>query len=244
MIRTVGFNRKIGLPFLDLAWQQILATGDASTSMLDTMMAADIHGANRRAKAVREVHALFTTPLSHQLVNRAAELCRDKGLDADDRLAMYWSFFLPAFPFVRDAWTVIGRLGRLGPQFSSRAYAQRLSEVYGGGRAVAICINEVLGMMREWGVVIMDKPGLYHLAPRRSISKATQRLLLTAMCLTSDPPVYALGRFPDELALFPFKLRLGVADLRHKNSGLTVSVQGGQDVMVEPVQEPKTGRSS
>jgi hypothetical protein len=131
----------------------------------------------------------------------------------------------------------MGRLGKLGPQFSSRAYAQRLSEVYGGGRAVAISIEEVLGMMRDWGVVIMDKPGFYHLAPQRSISKATQRLLLTALCLTRDPPVYVLSHFSDELALFPFKLRLNVADLRHKNSGLTVSVQGGKDVMVEPVQQ-------
>lgn len=237
MTRTVGFNRKIRLPFLDLVWQQILATGDASPSMLDMMMAADIHGANRRAKAVSEVRSLFTTPSSHQLVDRAAELCREKQLDPDDRLAIYWSLFLPVFPFVRDAWTTMGRLGRLGPQFSSRAYAQRLSDIYGGGRAVAISIEEVLGMMRDWGVVIMDKPGFYHLAPRRTITKATQRLLLTAMCLTSDPPVYALNRFPDELALFPFKLRLSVTDLRHKNSGLKVSVQGGQDVMVEPVQQ-------
>lgn len=83
----------------------------------------------------------------------------------------------------------------------------------------------------------MDKPGFYHLAPQRSITKATQRLLLTALCLTSDPPLYALSQFPDELALFPFKLRLNVADLRHKNSGLMVSVQGGQDVVVQPAQE-------
>lgn len=236
MTRTVGFNRKIRLSILDSAWQQVLATGDASASMLDSIMAADIHGANRRAKTVREVRALFTTPLGHQLVNRAAELCREKRLDENDRLAMYWSFFLPAFPFVRDAWTVMGRLGRLGPQFSSRAYAQRLSEVYGGGRAVAISINEILGMMRDWGVVVMDKPGFYHLTPQRSVTKATQRLLLTALCLTSDPPVYAFSRFSDELSLFPFKLRLSIADLRHKNSGLTVSVQGGQDVIVQPTQ--------
>jgi hypothetical protein len=238
MIRTVGFNRKIRLSYLDFAWQQILATGDASTAMLDTMMAADIHGANRRAKAVDEVRELFTTPSTRQLVKCAAELCREKQLDPDDRLAVYWSLFLPAFPFARQAWAVMGRFGKLGPQFSSRAYSQRLSEVYGGGRAVAISIEEVLGMTRDWGVVIMDKPGFYHLAPQRSISKATQRLLLTALCLTSDPPVYALSHFPDELALFPFKLRLSVTDLRHKNSGLTVSVQGGQDVMVEPTSWP------
>lgn len=84
----------------------------------------------------------------------------------------------------------------------------------------------------------MDKPGFYHLAPQRSITKATQRLLLTSMCLTNYPPLYALNHFPDELALFPFKLRLSVADLRHKNSGLTVSVQGSMDVMVEPASWP------
>jgi hypothetical protein len=238
MIRTVGFNRKIRLSYLDFAWQQILATGDASTAMLDTMMAADIHGANRRAKAVDEVRALFTTPSTRQIVNRAVELCREKQLGSDDRMAMYWSFFLPVFPFVRQAWTVMGRFGRLGPQFSSHAYAQRLSEVYGGGRAVAISIEEVLGMMRDWGVVIMDKPGFYHLAPQRSITKASQRLMLTALCLTSDPPVYALNHFPDELALFPFKLRLSVTDLRIRDSGLTVSVQGGSDVVVQPSQHP------
>jgi len=234
MIQKVGFNRKIRLSYLDFAWQQILATGEASTAMLDTMIAADIHGANRRAKAVDEIRELLSAPSTRQLVKCAAELCREKQLDPDDRLAVYWSLFLPAFPFVRQAWAVMGRLGKLGPQFSSRAYSQRLSEVYGGGRAVAISIEEVLGMMRDWGVVIMDKPGFYHLAPQRSIAKATQRLLLIALCLTSDPPVYALSHFPDELALFPFKLRLSVTDLRHKNSGLTVSVQGGKDVMVEP----------
>lgn len=234
MIRTVGFNRKIRLSYLDFAWQQILATGDASAAMLDTMMTADIHGANRRAKAVDEIRELLSAPSTRQIVNRAVELCREKHLDPDDRLAVYWSLFLPAFPFVRQAWTVMGRFGKLGPQFSSHAYSQRLSEVYGGGRAVAISIEEVLGMMRDWGVVIMDKPGFYHLAPQRLITKASQRLLLTALCLTSDPPVYAFSHFSDELALFPFKLRLSVADLRHKNSGLTVSVQGGTEVMVEP----------
>lgn len=234
MIQKVGFNRKIRLSYLDFAWQQVLATGEVSAAMLDTMMAAEIHGANRRAKAVDEIRELLNAPSTRQLVNRAADLCKEKQLSPDDQLALYWSLFLPAFPFVRQAWTVMGRLGKLGPQFSSRAYAQRLSDIYGGGRAVAISINEALGMMRDWGVVIMDKPGFYHLAPQRSITKATQRLLLTALCLTSDPPIYSFSHFSDELALFPFKLRLTVADLRHKNSGLTVSVQGGTEVMVEP----------
>jgi len=162
MTRTVGFNRKIRLPFLDLVWQQILATGDASPSMLDMMMAADIHGANRRAKAVSEVRSLFTTPSSHQLVDRAAELCREKQLDPDDRLAIYWSLFLVAFPFVAQAWTVTGRLAELAPKFTSHAFASRLTDIYGGGRTTLISISEVLGMMVDWGVIVRERPGVYH----------------------------------------------------------------------------------
>jgi hypothetical protein len=231
--RKLGFSRKIRLSHLDFAFGHILVDGIIGEEELDPILAPDILGANRRKKANDEIHELFMTPSTCQLVARAVALYRGQQPSDGDRLAVYWSLFLVAFPFVRDGWAVIGQLSRLAPQFTSQSFGQRLGDLYGGGRTTVLSTQEVLGMMRDWGVVAMDKPGLYHLSPKRAISTDAQCLLLMAMCLTQEPPVYPLQRFPDEPSLFPFRLRLSVTDLRHKESWLRVSIQGDRDVLIE-----------
>ena len=241
MQHKLGFNRKLPLAHLDFALEHMLASGDVPSLALDTFLAAEIGGANRRRKAVAEIRELFLGTATKPLVPQAVALAKNKSLADSDRLAVYWSLFLVAFPFVAQAWTVTGRLAELAPKFTSHAFANRLTDIYGGGRTTLISISEVLGMMVDWGVIFRERPGVYHVAPRRSISKDSQRLLLMALCLAHDPQVVFLERFSDDQSLFPFRLHLSMADLRHAESQLHVSIQGDRQVVVEPWQaQPDT----
>lgn len=234
MEHQLGFTRKVRLAHLDFAFDRLCAAGAVSAQELDAILAPDIRGPNRRAKAVQEIRKAFTSPGTQPLVSQALLLARDKPLAESDRLALYWSLFLVSFPFVRQTWTVVGRLENLMPEFTTHAFTSRLTDIYGGGRTTLNSICEALGMMVDWGVVMREAPGRYCVTPRRPITKDAQRLLLLAVCLTHDPPVVFLEQFSDNQALFPFRLRLSATDLRHKGSPLRVSLQGGRHVVVEP----------
>lgn len=233
MQRQLEFSRKVRLTHLDFALERVLIAGDVSSLELDVFLASDIHGKNRRKKAVNEIRKLFTSSVTKPLVSQAVASSDGKPLSEDDRLALYWSLFMVAFHFVGQSCAVVGHLEQLGRQFTSHAFARRLTDIYGGGRTTFISISEVLGMMLEWGVIAREKPGIYHVISRRSISRDAQRFLLTAMCLVQDPPVIRLQQFAGNPALFPFRLRLSTADLRHKGSPLRISVQGDREVLVE-----------
>lgn len=236
MQRTLGFTRKLRLVHLDFAFENMLASGDVPSLALDAFLAAEISGTNRRRKAVNEIRRLFLGSTTKPLVSQATALAKNKSLADNDRLAVYWSLFLAAFPFVGQAWTIVGRFGELGPEFSRHAFASRLTDIYGGGRTTIISISEVLGMMVDWGVIVRERSAVYRVAPRRSISKDSQRLLLMALCLAHDPQVVFLERFSDDQSLFPFRLHLSMTDLRHRESPLRVSIQGDRQVVVEPWQ--------
>ena len=234
MQRRLEFSRKVRRVHLDYVWEHILAYGAVSATEFDAFLSVDITGLNRRTKARGELMKLFTSEATAQLVKRARELNRDKRLTENDRIGFYWALFIVAFPFVHQVFEVVGRFGQLGDQFTRASLVRRLADIYGGGRTTIISIDEVLGMMAEWGIIVRKKPGEYAFLPERAVSKGVQRILLTGMCLSRDPPVYPLRAFADEQSLFPFKRRLSIADVRTKNAGLIVSVQGGNEVMVEP----------
>ena len=243
MTHRLGFTRKVRLAHLDFAFERLCAAGAVSAQELDAILAPDIPGPNRRAKAVDEIRKAFTSPGTQPLVSQALLLAENKPLADNDRLALYWSLFLVSFPFVRQTWTVVGRLENLMPEFTTRAFVSRLTDTYGGGRTTLNSICEALGMMGDWGVVMREAPGRYRVAPRRPITKDAQRLLLLAVCLTYEPPVVFLEQFSDNQALFPFRLHLSATDLRHRGSLLRVSLQGGRQVVVEPRAAPPADRS-
>jgi hypothetical protein len=162
MKKAVGFDQKILLDHLNYTMNEVSCTKkEEMYKKLDQYLIKDIKGYKSRKNATTILIKIWylDKKINTSIQKRAFELLPQ--LDSQERIALHWGMTLLAYPFFKDITREIGRLASRQHDFSSSQVYRKIKELYGDRRRVEVAYQAVLTSMKNWGVIIQKKQGVY-----------------------------------------------------------------------------------
>ncbi len=218
MSPRVGFDRFIKLRWLDALAAHLLqdAEPDGVRVFLHELLQPDQPADEARRKTVAVLMRMWVAvPPEHQSLRQQA-LAQMPGADPAERLWFHWGMAILAFPFFQTAAANVGRLLRVQGDVSLAQIQRRLAETLGQRSTLVRACRRVLSSMTEWGALGREgDKGRFRRNPNvPTASSEVQLWLLEAMLRASGAEEIEATQLLSAPELFPFKLTVGVTDLR------------------------------
>ncbi len=257
--QTIGFDRQLTLPWLDLTAGLLQEGLDQQKlrHILLTRLADEISGPEARKKTTSVLTRIWArVPPPYQALQSEALTLLPLVL-AEERLWLHWGMTMLAYPFFCDVASTVGRLLHLQGEFESRQVRRRMHERWGQRTTLDRAIRRVLQTFIAWDVIQQtnSQHHLYQATPARHtanpahstssevLSSSEQALALWFMACVIHSVRQSTGQHDRQLPLaeliqspatFPFDLTPHAATLRRSNR-FEVSRQGLDLEMVSPV---------
>ena len=237
--RTIGFDRKIQLSWLDATadWAaQGLSTADIRTR-LEQLLEGKVAGGGSRSARDKTMTVLLHIWV---LVPDALVPLRDDGLallrgrSGRDRLPLHWGMCVATYPFLRDVATTTGRLLSLQGTAALSQIVRRMTESWGERSTLIRAVQRVVRSFVEWGVLAeTHERGIFSPAPRITVPDGDKLgpWLLEAGISNCERQAGAFRSLVGAASFFPLDLRLSPRDLG-SNPRLELHRQGLDDDVV------------
>ena len=151
----------------------------------------------------------------------------------DDALVYHWALMLNAFPVFFDVCSVMGGLFEFQDTLSVEQLTKQLYSVWGERVTLYHAIPKILQTMRDLGVVISDRKGIYQLQEQTINNIDTINFLLYAAMRADGKAYYTVDDLQNMRILFPFRFTVSNEQLyqyekfsvHHTGGALAVSVK-------------------
>lgn len=215
MKKAVGFDQKILLDHLNYTINEVsYTTKEEMYKKLDQYLIKDIKGNKSRKNAATILMKIWYVDkkINTSIQKRAFELLPQ--LDLQERIALHWGMTLSTYPFFKDIASEIGRLASRQQDFSSSQIYRKMKELYGDRRRVEVAYQAVLTSMKNWGVVIQKKQGVYVLPEKIKIFNNNIINWLTEVAIGTSKREYIQMDDVSTLSyLFPFAFNINTGFL-------------------------------
>lgn len=243
--QTIGFDRELKLPWLDLTAGLAQAGSDIASirTKLMSQLAAEIPGIEACRKTVTLLTRLWVrVPAEHQALQSEAMALLPVVLPGE-RLWLHWGMSLLAYPFFHDVAGTVGYLFRLQGEFDSLQVRQRMRERWGQRTTLDRAISRVIQTFTDWQVATPSgvESRVYQSVPFRQTSNTA--LVLWFMECAIQGTRQTTGQYDQHLslsqliqspAIFPFDLTHHLVTLR-RSERFQISHQGLNLEMIAPV---------
>ena len=221
--RIIGFDRKIGLSWLDATadWAAQGLSAAAIRERLDRLLDGQVAGAGphrARGKTMTVLLHLWV------LVPDVLVPLRDDGIDllrgrvGRDRLPVHWGMCLATYPFFHDVAATTGRLLSLQGRAALSQIVRRMTETWGTRSTVPRAVQRVVRSFVGWGVLTeTGERGIFAPAPKIAVHDGgAGAWLLEAGIAGSARPDYPLHSFAGQASFYPLNLRVSPSDVRRR----------------------------
>lgn len=237
--RTIGFDRKVRLEWLDATadWAaEGLSAGDLR-SRLDRLLEGQVAAGGHRSAREKT-----KTVLLHIWVEVPSALAplRDNGLSllqrcsGRARIPVHWGMCLATYPFFRDVTSAAGRLLRLQGTVALSQVTRRMAETWGERSTVIRATQRLVRSLVLWDV-LRETPenGIFTSAPPIQVGGDGEpgAWLVEASLAGSGQQGKPLRSLLSSPALFPFELQVSRRHL-DANQRLEIHRQGLDEEMV------------
>lgn len=215
MKKAVGFDQKILLDHLNYTMNEASYTKkEEMYKKLDQYLIKDIKGNKSRKNAITILMKIWylDKKTNTSIQKRAFKLLPQ--LDSQERIAIHWGMTLLTYPFFKDIASEIGRLASGQHDFSSSQIYRKMKALYGDRRRVEVAYQAVLTSMKNWGVIIQKKQGVYMLPEKIKIfNNNIINWLVGAAMISSKREYVQIDKVPTLLYLFPFSFNINTGFL-------------------------------
>jgi len=235
--RTLGFDRKLELDWLDAAAS--VAAQDVGIALARKQLFAVLEG-RVAGDSPHSGRGKTVTVLSRVWLNPGATGMRARALEAFEsatpgqRLAIHWAMCAATHPIFVDVAATVGRLLRVQGEVALSQVTRRVAEGWGDRSTLHRAVQRTCRSFVAWGALRDTKVrGIYE--PSRDpmpVDGAVARLLVEAL-LTGGPRAAApLGELVRHPAMFPFEIAVtgwelrGAPEFRVDREGLDMDVVG------------------
>ena len=219
--RTIGFDRKIQLNWLDVAADWVLQGIPAPeirmrlAQLLEGKVAGEgSHSA--RGKTITVLMHIWMPAAEHLMSLRVDGLEQIRNVPDQARLPIHWGMCLATYPFFRDIATATGRLLALQQTVTLSQVTRRITEDWGSRNTVVRAVQRVLRSLVDWGLLYdTEARGAFRAGPVQRVSNenGANVWLLEAAVLGADHPLGQLASFVCHPVFFPFALSITPRDL-------------------------------
>lgn len=215
-MKAVGFDQKILLHQLDFAVKKLNQVPIASMhSLLDEYLMSDIKGAASRRCAHAIIMKIWWSVEERYKMVRDYVALFYPDLTNDEKHFVHWCMTCLSYPFLREQVNHIGKHFRLADIVRSRTILAEMKNLYGDRRRVEVASGAVFSTMKNWYLLSMSSPGLYHM-PEKLIeihSSELKMLLLEVLMEHLDTNNVTLEYVNSSAIFFPFDYHVSIGDL-------------------------------
>ncbi len=219
--RTIGFDRKIQLNWLDATadWTaQRLSVADIRLrleQLLEGKVAGDgSHSARGKTMTVL-LHIWVRVP-DPLIPLRDDGLALLRGRSGRDRLPLHWGMCVATYPLFHDVATTTGRLLSLQGTAALSQIVRRMTESWGERSTLIRAVQRVVRSFVEWGVLVeTDDRGIFSPAPKITVadSGGVGPWLLEAGISNWNRQARPFRSLVGAASFFPLSLKLSPRDV-------------------------------
>ena len=218
MTKPVGFDQKVDIKHLDITVSEARITERKDMyAKLDEYLRFDIKGDKSRKNAITMLMKIwFLVDDEHEEIKqRAYELYPE--LREEDRLALHWGMTLLAYPFFKAVADEMGNLFKLQNEVPSQQLSRRVKMLYGDRRRVEVAVSAVLGSIKVWGVITLEKKQIYSKNQVITIEDtALKNWILEVAIKASEYSAIPLDMISSLTMFFPFEFKVNVNEIDTK----------------------------
>jgi hypothetical protein len=229
MRKVVGISQKIKRGWLDAVLDRLVETTDKAElrAFLDKHLKEELPGTESRAKSSGIVLRIWSGTPAERMDQRNRAISMLSRIPGQERIWLHWGMTALAYPFFRDTAEVVGRLLTLQDDFTTAQVQGRMLTNWGDRATSKDAVQKLITSLVDWEVLRSTKTkGHFLLARKMTASNLDLQLWLLEALLgasaTDEIEAQQLLRLPES---FPFKLSVGVADLR-RHEGFNIYRQG------------------
>jgi hypothetical protein len=229
MRKVVGISQKIKRGWLDAVLDRLVKTTDKAElrAFLDKHLEEELPGTESRAKSSGIVLRIWSGSPAERIDQRNRAISMLSRISGRERIWLHWGMTALAYPFFRDTAEVVGRLLTLQDDFTTAQVQGRMLTTWGDRATSKDAVQKLITSLVDWEVLRSTKTKGHFLLARKITASNTdvQLWLLEALLgasATDEIEAQQLLRLPES---FPFKLTVGVADLR-RHEGFNIYRQG------------------
>lgn len=236
VVRGVGFDRKIRLPWLD-AVAEWTASGmpDAEIrAKLDLLLEGEVTGKEARKKTKTVLLRTWLLPSEKLRALRDHGLSLRVGSKAPERLALHWGMVCAGHPVVWETASVIGRLLKLQDEASLSQVRARIVEIYGERSTVVRASQRILRSFSDWRVLKeMPASGVYRAGDAQHLEDPeVLAWLIEASLFASGQKAKVLPTLLSSPSLFPFDTSSTGQRIPDTNPRIALYRQGRNEELV------------
>ena len=236
MDKGIGFSRTIILDWLDVTASLCLknmAPNEIRLHLAETISGI-VHGTDAQRKTIDVLSAIWVkTEKSAPQIRREALRIFPTLSSAEERMWLHYGMTLVCYPFFRKCVAAIGQMSRTGELITRKMIKDRIAGDYGHLGALDRSVERIIASLTNWGALTnSDQKQNYKIQLKQFSSSVNLQSWLLTAALYAHPsegiPFDDLVHLPE---LFPFKITIGVDNLRRDNR-FEVHRQGGGLVIV------------
>jgi hypothetical protein len=218
MTKVLGIDRKIKRAWIDAVLDRLTQTTDEADlrAFLDDHLKDEVSGKESRAKTTGIVLRIWSGMPSARIPFRDRAVAMLPCISGQERIWLHWGMTALAYPFFRDIAEVVGRLLALQDDFTTAQVQGRILTAWGDRATSKDAVPKLIATLVDWEVLRSTKTkGHFLLARKMTASTPDLQLWLVEALLGANAAdeieAQQFLRLPE---LFPFKLSIGLADLR------------------------------
>ena len=209
MAKMVGLSRNLKLSWLNQAVELVssdLAENEIKEK-LNEYLSFEI-GSPTNIRKTREILMYiwhYENEYTEKLRPTALELIKKY---PDYALEIHWSMMLAAYPVFMDMCKLIGKMSEFQDEITLAQLKQKLFDEWGERTTLYHSIDKLISTLKEFGVLICDKPGKYRISKHKVARDEISSFLVYTMMNVDDSGYYSFQELNASTYLFPFEYRV------------------------------------
>ena len=209
MAKMVGLSRNLKLSWLNHAVELVSSelTENEIKEKLNEYLGFEI-GSSTNVRKTREILMCiwsYENEYTEKLRPTALELIKKY---PDYALEIHWSMMLAAYPVFMDMCKLIGKMSEFQDEITLAQLKQKLFDEWGERTTLYHSIDKLVSTLKEFGVLICDKPGKYRISKHKVARDEISSFLVYTMMNVDDSGYYSFQELNASTYLFPFEYRV------------------------------------
>lgn len=215
-MKPVGFDQKIQFQHLDFLAKNLNKYGNKEIyTVLDEALLSSIKGEKSRKNAITILMKIW------EFVEPNVEFFKENLLEEytyiseSEKKCIHYSLTCIAYPFYREQMSHLGKHLKMADNVKSKVLVSQMKNLYGDRRRVEVASGAVLSSSKNWGIISMEKIGLYSgVAPKLSINdKLIKNLMIEVLMSHLNTDTISIEMLNNSALFFPFAYHITPADI-------------------------------
>jgi len=233
MVKPVGFDQKIQFQHLDFLAKNLKNYNSKDIyRALEEHLLSSIRGDKSRKNAITMLMKIWIL-VEPDIEEIQGTLIREYPYFSNaEQRCVHYCLTCIAYPFYREQINYLGKHLKMADTVKSKVLVSQMKSLYGYRRRVEVASSAVLSSSKDWGIIIMDKPGVYSAMEHRLVvnDKLVKNLLIEVLMEHLSTNTVSIEMVNASALFFPFEYHVTAGDIDTKHFTIINNIR---DTLIE-----------